>query len=231
MTLSREKIQIISFDLDDTLWDNVPVLAAAEQAMVGWIAIHCPKAATILNTDSLTHWKKQSFANKPESYDISALRITALQQLLLPLGYSQADVESAFEVFYQKRQQVSLFSDSEEALATLSKKFTLISLTNGNADVSQMPIDKYFTRHFTAQQLQAKKPQLEIYQRTQQALKIPPENILHIGDSLPLDIEPAIACGWQAIWFNPNNMQHGELNSTSYTQITKLSELSRLLLP
>lgn len=36
-------IRTLTFDLDDTLWDNRPVLMAAEQALYDWLGRHYPR--------------------------------------------------------------------------------------------------------------------------------------------------------------------------------------------
>ncbi len=38
-------IEAISFDLDDTLYDNRPIIAAAEGALLEWLAKEYPGAA------------------------------------------------------------------------------------------------------------------------------------------------------------------------------------------
>ena len=38
-------IRLITFDLDDTLWDNRPVILGAEAAMRDWLALHTPRLA------------------------------------------------------------------------------------------------------------------------------------------------------------------------------------------
>ena len=36
-------LRLITFDLDDTLWDAPPVLQAAEAALQRWLAEHAPR--------------------------------------------------------------------------------------------------------------------------------------------------------------------------------------------
>ena len=40
-------IKVITFDLDDTLWDARPVLITAEEALFTWLSSCCPEAAAL----------------------------------------------------------------------------------------------------------------------------------------------------------------------------------------
>ena len=40
-------IKLITFDLDDTLWDNVPVIISAEASMREWLAVHASKVGDL----------------------------------------------------------------------------------------------------------------------------------------------------------------------------------------
>ncbi len=224
--LETQGVKYLSFDLDDTLWDNAPVLAKAEQAMLTWLHQHCPETQSILTSEGLSAWKQRSFSGKPDAYDISQLRLDALSDLLVPLGYGDTQVKGAFEEFYQARQQVTLFDDAIPVLQQLVERYQLISLTNGNVDASQLTIGPLFSHHFSAAQLQAKKPSHVIYHRVIERLAIEGDQIIHIGDSYRLDIEPALRCGWQAIWFNP----HAQKAPQPICQVTVLSQLADLLL-
>ncbi len=224
--LETQGVKYLSFDLDDTLWDNAPVLAKAEQAMLSWLHQHCPETQSILTSEGLSAWKQRAFSAKPDGYDISQLRLDALSDLLVPLGYGDTQVKGAFEEFYQARQQVTLFDDAIPVLQQLAERYQLISLTNGNVDPSRLAIAPLFAQHFSAAQLKAKKPNPAIYHGVTKRLKIEGDQIIHIGDSYRLDIEPALRCGWQAIWFNP----HAQKAPQPICQVTGLSQLADLLL-
>ena len=38
-----KQLRALTFDLDDTLWDNRPVLMAAEQTLYDWLGQHYPR--------------------------------------------------------------------------------------------------------------------------------------------------------------------------------------------
>ena len=43
----HDNIRALTFDLDDTLWDNRPVLRAAEQSLYDWLAEHYPRSRVL----------------------------------------------------------------------------------------------------------------------------------------------------------------------------------------
>ena len=45
-------IKLITFDLDDTLWDNVPVIISAEASMREWLAVHASKVGDLPRSTS-----------------------------------------------------------------------------------------------------------------------------------------------------------------------------------
>ena len=40
-------IQLITFDLDDTLWDVTPVMQDAEAALRNWLTLHAPRLGAV----------------------------------------------------------------------------------------------------------------------------------------------------------------------------------------
>ena len=91
-----------------------------------------------------------------------------------------------------------------ETLQTLRDRgYQVALLTNWDARVRTLlkenGYDRYFDHLFISSEIGYEKPAPEIFQHAAQALKLPPEQILHIGDSLQHDIEGAQAAGWTAV--------------------------------
>lgn len=72
-------IEAISFDLDDTLYDNRPIIAAAEGALLDWLGKEYPKSDNWQAAD----WralKRQLLLQQAElTHDTSAARLMLLQ--------------------------------------------------------------------------------------------------------------------------------------------------------
>ena len=52
------KLHVI-FDLDDTLWDTLPVLKRAERRMYAWLATHYPRIVEMFSPEKMWDLRKQ----------------------------------------------------------------------------------------------------------------------------------------------------------------------------
>ena len=203
-----KKIRMITFDLDDTLWDNVPTITKAEIETRKWIENKVGK----INWGDLNDFLnlREELIKEDESikWDISKLRKEIFRRKLAhitPEKYRNKLVEDAFAVFISRRHEVMLFDGVEVALKQLSKNFLLGVLTNGNADIFRFNIGKYFS--FSVSSLEAKnsKPNRAHFDKAIEIMEnIKFDEILHIGDHQVNDILAAYNLGIESLWFNNN---------------------------
>ena len=223
-------IKVITFDLDDTLWDVRPALVAAERAQNDYLEKHFPWALRDHSDDSLMALKRSVLAADPAlKHNISLFRQTFLQQLLLQAGIAEQEANSgsqeAFAAFLRKRNAVALYPTAEPMLRALADQYTLGTLTNGNADVWQTPIGKYFSFAFRAEEVGAAKPEPNLFLKALEYTGTTPDQLLHVGDSHEHDVKGARGVGARAVWFAPS----GEDNRSADHVIRCLSELPELL--
>ncbi|MCB1778398.1 MAG: HAD family hydrolase, partial [Candidatus Competibacteraceae bacterium] len=127
-------IKAITFDLDDTLWDIWPVVERAEQLLHDWLAARYPRMAEQFTPLELRDLSAEVIAARPNmAHDRTWLRKAALNLAARRVGYREFDVDSAFEVFFIARNAVELFADVRPTLERLARRYTLASLSNGNA--------------------------------------------------------------------------------------------------
>ena len=177
-------VSVISFDLDDTLWNGTEVLIKAEKAMMSWMQSHTPKVMT-LSREEMRAKKIQFVKSNPHlRYQVSGVRQKFLHTLFEEFNYSSAESLSheCFDVFFQARQNVIFFEDVETVLKTLQNDFNLISLTNGNADIELVGLKPYFELSLNAEDFSKPKPDSEMFLHALEKLDINPESILHVGD-------------------------------------------------
>lgn len=222
-------IKLLTFDLDNTLWDIDPVIVAAEKAMRAWIAEHVPEAVAHLEMDLLKQTYRQVLQDHPEV----AQHPTNFRKKLLYRVFSNADLshdhaltmsEQAFAVFYRGRNQIALFHEAEALLQTLSRDYPLIALTNGNANLHMIGIDRYFKAHFSAETEGKAKPHDAMFQRALAFMNVQAGEAIHIGDHPTEDVEAARAVGYHTIWFNADGHQDPGLCQPS-VEIRSLSQL------
>jgi putative hydrolase of the HAD superfamily len=137
-------------------------------------------------------------------------------------------VDHAFNVFFQARQSVELYPDVIPALDKLSQRFQLLALSNGNADIEQVGLGRYFSHAISAQEFGVSKPDPRIFQHAADSLKLPVHELLHIGDDAYTDILGAQGLQMPCIWVNRHEQAWAGEGMCPLT-VKDLSELVHLL--
>jgi len=201
----------IGFDLDDTLYDNAPVLRLAEQKLQQFLHLHHPKTRQY---DS-NHWfdlRQQVIAHTPALInDTSAARKAALTLGFTQLGYNFMDTEqaaqAAFEEFHYWRNQITISDDIHRLLAQLKQKFRLFVISNGNADVDKIGLSQYFEFTLHPSPEIAMKPATDLFSAAQHHLALAPQQICYVGDHPVSDVVGANQAQWQSVWLNSHNVR------------------------
>lgn len=227
------RFRVITFDLDDTLWDVRPALRRAEAAQNAWLQQHHPKALEGHSEASLNERKRALLKAQPSLiHHISRFRQTFLEQLLLDAGLAADEAQhaaaQAFEAFIARRHDVELFEHAPSVLTELNRHYQLGALTNGNAEVAKTPLAKFFQFAFKAEEVGAAKPDPALFHKALQHSGVSPEEMLHVGDSHAHDICGAQAAGIACIWLNSTGAPAD--GAPASAQIRCLSELPAALL-
>lgn len=135
-------IELITFDLDDTLWDTAPVIASAEAILRQWLTDNAPNLGGV-PVEHLFSIREQVLREEPGlKHRISALRRRVLFRALQEAGYDQWQAselaDQAFETFLHARHQLEIFPEVQPTLEILANHFALGVVTNGNADVRRL---------------------------------------------------------------------------------------------
>ncbi|TCD18679.1 HAD family hydrolase [Pseudomonas sp. IC_126] len=225
-------IQLITFDLDDTLWDVGPVIQSAEIRLRDWLGQYAPRLGDF-PVESLAAIRRMLVESEPGlKHRISELRrrilFHALHDAGYPSGEAQGIADQAFEVFLEARHAIDLFPDVHPTLECLANQYTLGVLTNGNADVRRLGLADYFQFTLCAEELGIGKPDPRPFQEAQGRAGVSAEHAVHIGDHPDDDIGGAQRAGVRAIWFNPAGTpwQH---DGQPDAEIRSLAELPALL--
>lgn len=200
-------IRVITFDLDDTLWDVRPALIKAEAAQNEWLKANYPGTLTLQSPPESARRRQQVLSEQPAlAHDISAFRRAVLGQLLLESGVppveARAAAQQAFQAFIARRHDVELFPESLPVLAKLAKRYRLGSLTNGNADVRKTPLGGFFDFAFKAEDVGAAKPETALFEQAVKASGVSPREMVHVGDSHDHDVAGAHRAGVRSIWLS-----------------------------
>lgn len=203
----NKSIKIISFDLDNTLWDVDPVIHHAEKAMFNYVQNHYPELLKTFNRDKFWQLRKAIVEQQPElAHRLSQLRVEVLKHAFLETQRNEKDAENAaldcFSVFFSARHDVELYHSVEENLSKLHQHYKIVALSNGNTDIRRIGLDKYFSAAFTAEMIGYAKPHQNAFNIILERNQINPEEMVHVGDHHIDDISGAQAIGIKTIWFN-----------------------------
>ena len=167
---------------------------------------------------------------RPElKHDMSALRRESIRLALYRAGEDPLLAGAAFDVFFAERQRVTLFEDALPALEFLTKRFPLVALSNGNADLARIGLAHFFRASISAREFGVGKPDPRIFHAAAGAVDVLPEDVLHIGDDATLDALGALNAGMQAAWLNRGDAlwPHEQEPHVVLTHLDELQELFR----
>tara|TARA_B100000927_G_C16371495_1_gene431660 strand:+ start:229 stop:936 length:708 start_codon:yes stop_codon:yes gene_type:complete len=225
-------IKLITFDLDDTLWDNRPTIMKAEIDTRKWIEDMVGEVEWGDFNDFLNLREDLIKEDKTIEWDIGKLRKEIFKKKLChitPKNFRDEIVDKAFEIFIAKRHEIKLFDGVKESLYNLSKKYTLGVLTNGNADVYKFDIGKYFKFSISSLEARDSKPNRSHFDMAlAQVNDVTFENMLHIGDHQINDMDAANNLGIDCLWFN-NNHDKWEQNFKKPDEFSSWHDLTNII--
>ncbi len=226
-----DDIDIIAFDLDDTLWPCMPTINYAERILYQWLEQNFPRITDRHNPGDMINCRNQ-FMLQDERFeiDLSLLRLEFLKQLAREAGYDSNAVSGAgFEVFYEARQQVSFYEDVLPCLERLHRHFRLGAISNGNASVDRVGLGHLIEHSVSASELKVAKPDKIIFHHLVERFGVPASRVLYVGDHPEIDVIGSQDAGLQAIWINRENYAWPEHLPKPGYQISNLHELELLL--
>lgn len=222
-------ICVITFDLDNTLWDVEPALIRAEQVQRDWLLLHRPGAIDNFDHQALWDFKKSVWKRHPQLlHHVSQMRIQMLLELQVAAGYpekeARAGAQLAFDAFLQERHKVVLYEEALGVLEQLTRSYTLGALTNGNADIYKTDAGEYFDFAFLAEDIGSSKPHPDMFKAALEISGANATQIVHVGDNPEHDIEGANAMGMHTVWMNPRGA-HWTGEQRADREISNLAQL------
>ena len=225
-------IEVLSFDLDDTLYQNGDVIRNAEQAQLDAVCELVPSA----QETGLSHWhelKWQVAKSNPDlCHDVSLWRLEVIKKGLADFGITEPSaVEHVYDAFYQARSNFTVPAKTFDVLTKLATKYQLIAVTNGNVDINKVGLAQYFVGYYRAGEQGCRmKPQPDMLNKAVADMSlVNPSKVLHIGDSVSSDIKAAQNAGMANLWFNPTGNKYPRGYALPTGEYTDLSDLLSLL--
>lgn len=200
-------IQLLTFDLDNTLWETMPVVLAAEETLLRWFDVHAPRFTQELDSEARKALRHDVLAADPDlRHRVTAFRLAVMELGLRRAGYGEeqakALTERGFEVFLEARHALEFYPHAEALLDELSRKYQLATISNGNADVRRLGLERYFSVIVSADEVGLSKPDPAPFLHALERAGAEPQHTLHIGDHPVDDIQGAQGVGLHTLWFN-----------------------------
>lgn len=223
----------ISFDLDDTLYNNHPIIKKAEKSFLIYLNETYPELSE-LTAHQWNLYKKLVLKENPSLInDVSLWRLKILQKIMVIFGITEYKAieyaKIAFAEFLRLRSDFNVPAESITLLEKLSQHYPVIAITNGNVDEKQIGLHDKFQFILKAGGSFAAKPQADLFIAAAKQLNIEVSEILHIGDHLISDVFGAQNNHAQAIWFNEHKAPLNNAPLLPTVEITQLNQLYFLI--
>lgn len=226
-------VRAISFDLDDTLYDNRPVIEHAEQ----WMVAHMRDRylETAMYDRSWWHRLKLELQRQQPALvdDVSLCRRVLLQRGLMEGGMNEAmahqEAESVFAQFLEVRSQIAVPDTTRRILSALAQKYPLVVITNGNVLLERLGLEGQFQHVLKAGGGFRMKPAPDLFSDMARRLQLAPQQILHVGDDVTTDVAGAVHNGYRSAWLNDVGQEWRTLRILPDVMLTRLEQLLTLL--
>mgnify|MGYP001377509822 FL=1 len=227
-----QNIEAITIDLDDTLWDIDPVIERAERILWRWLASNYPRISSIYDQNKILNLRLEIVKDHPDKeFDYRFMRKLILRKIFRDADYEEDLAEGAFAIFDSERNNVTLYDGALYTLQSLSKKYTLIAVTNGNANLEKIGLRHLFDDVVTAVDVGYAKPDARIFNEAIRKAGTQADKIIHVGDNPEADIIGAANVGLKTVWMNSKSVSWPNDDIQPDLTINRITELCDLLLP
>lgn len=235
-----EKLQVIMFDLDDTLydfsgnWDAALRDTMQNHSLTGGLAQQ--EVIDTFNYFSSMLWEKLDFRQT----SFNEYRYERLSRTLETFRVQLT--REAFEEFNHRFIQTSLgLIRKDESLRLLMeqwlRQYKLCIITNGPSDIAgkkikRLGLEGVFPAEaiFVSENIGVSKPHPDIFRHALNHFGIDSGNALFVGDSWDHDVVGAAGAGIPAVWLNRRNHPAPELAAHQLLgTIRELQELAEYL--
>jgi len=205
MTLDFNRFEILTFDCYGTLIDWETGLLSALHRI---LSAHAKKIddATLLQLYGNFEQRSEQGAFRPYR--------EVLQSVVQQFGDELGFVPTVEEI-RSLPDSLALWKpwpDTVAALHQLKSRYRLAILSNVDDDLfaaTRPQLEVEFDEVITAQQAQAYKPSLKIFEFALARIQVPAHRILHVGQSVYHDVIPAQALGLATVWVNRPSARAG----------------------
>ena len=228
--INFKNIKVISFDADDTLWQNENLFRKTECDFCKIMLPYCKKENAIK-----VLWNMEVKNIPLYGYGIKAFTLDMLDAALKISKEKLSAAETKRIINLGKKlikSPIVLFEGAERTLKILNKKYKIVVTTKGDLleqenKIYRSGLDKYLHHIEVMSEKNSKS-----YTRLLKELNIKPQEFLMVGNSVKSDILPVLEIGAKAV-FIPSKFtwfyEDGDASKIPTKNFLKLKEISQLL--
>ncbi len=233
-------IKLLSFDLDNTIYDCQSVLTKAEDWFTGYL---CDRYGLGGACRDYAFWKaikKDVLKNNPNlANDVTELRVRSLilafDYLKVPLENGYATASSLVARFIEKRSKGYIEPNIVNMLLNLKKVFPLVAISNGNLMPKVLGIEGIFEKDYRPNlEGTRRKPYADLFSLCAKEYHLKPHEILHIGDDPYTDVLGAVHAGCLCAWlyrgYSGISDDERQIRALPHVVFDRIEELQTLLL-
>ena len=230
--MTAKQYPALFFDMDDTLLDY----KAGERAALldthehFQISLEAELFIEAYRRHNVKVWREFEEGR----IDQISLREERFRRMQAELGNTILPVEE-MSLFYLGRlsRQTMLTEGTLPVLKSLSQRHRMALITNGIAHVQRARftaslLHRYFMILVISEEAGCAKPDPRIFDAALATLRVRPEEVLFVGDSISSDMAAAANAGIDFCWYNPARIPHPGTLPTLLT-IQSLAELPALI--
>ena len=181
------KIELITFDLDDTFWDIRSTIVNAEMNSRQWSEDRIGEKIEWGTFEDFMKIRSELVKKDPSlEYDLGMLRKKTIAHHTKKFFKNTKDfnefIEDAYIFFLGERHKVTFYDDVVLVLEELCSEYKLGVLTNGNADVNKLGIGHLFDFSISSMDVKSNKPDKAHFVKANELSQVDFKNTLHVGD-------------------------------------------------
>ena len=225
-----DKINVIGFDADDTLWVNEPYYQELERQLCSLMVDYLPSEMVSKELFKTEMQNMELYGYGAKAFILSVVE-TAIKvsREKVPATVIQTIIDLGKELI---NSDIELLDGIEQLLPQLQGKYRLIVATKGDLLDQERKLRKSgLLPYFHHIEIMSDKQEVD-YQRLLNRLDISPEQFLMVGNSLKSDILPVLSIGGKGVYVPfHTTWQHEVLHDTAgnYHQIEQIGELLTIL--
>lgn len=225
-------IKAVSFDVDGTLWDFDAVMRRALGKTLLELQGVEPEAAAMLDVDKVVAIRERVESElRGAVSDLNEIRLESFRQVVREIGRPDDALASRLcDVYFTHRSAGRrLFDDVLPTLKALKHRYTLGVVSNGNSYPEHFGLEGLIAFAVYAQDHGGiQKPDPRIFQIALDEAGCSAGEMVHVGDSLEIDVAGARNAGVRSVWLNRNG-DAARPGIAPDAEIASLRELSQIL--